>query len=89
MNNLNNFVNGIGKLLSNLAERWADEHEYEDINEYKKVLEPKVKEFGVTIKDMVKKPFGFNFTIEGDVTEYRIIAKLRKSSIAIEVTTTA
>lgn len=89
MDNLKNFISGIGQQLSNLAERWLDEQGYEDIKEYQAVLQKAATPFGVTIKSMVKKPFGFNFTIEGDTKEYRIVAKLRRNSVAVEVSTTA
>ena len=46
-------------VYGNLIHRWSDEGEYEDINDYKKVLDPIVKRLGLTIDKMTKRPFGF------------------------------
>ena len=43
--------------LCNLKARWDDEHEYEDINEYLKVIQKNVCENAFKIN---KKPFGFS-----------------------------
>jgi hypothetical protein len=42
--------------LEMLASRWRDEHEYEDINEYQKVLQKALP--ALTIVKMTKRPFG-------------------------------
>lgn len=46
------------EMFGNLYERWLDEHEYEDINEYAKVLSDNI---GVPITQSHKRPFGFTF----------------------------
>lgn len=55
--------------FANLWERWQDEKEYEDINEYGKVLFKKLTElhpnFGVTYVGANKRPFGIRVTIDG------------------------
>lgn len=45
------------QLIANLYWRWLDEHQYEDIAEYGKVIEDKL---GFPVK-MTKRPFGFTF----------------------------
>lgn len=45
------------QLIGNLYGRWLDEREYEDINEYGKVISDKL---GFPVK-MTKRPFGFKF----------------------------
>lgn len=42
--------------IDRLAERWEDEKNCENINDYKEVIE---KEFGIKVHSMTKKPFGF------------------------------
>jgi hypothetical protein len=61
--------------MANLAERWADEHEYENIEEYRAVIFAKLPA-GFTIGRMTRRPFGFVFTIGTDA-EYRYTATAR------------
>ena len=44
--------------MANLAGRWLDESEYEDINEYGEVLDPILDSLGMTRRSMTKRPFG-------------------------------
>ena len=53
--------------LENLADRWADEREYEDINDYAKPFQEDIKAAGATFAGMSKRPFGFR-AIFGDTT---------------------
>lgn len=46
-------------LVGNLAARWDDEREYEDINDYRTVLAPFFQAAGFDIVKMSKRPFGF------------------------------
>lgn len=46
-------------VLENLYSRWLDEHEYEDIKDYGRVLAPYVAKVGGTLDKMTKRPFGF------------------------------
>lgn len=70
--NMNNNINilaskivnneAIMNTFFNLKERWLDEYEYEDINDYKKVLVDTIKKQGFDINEEnavpTKKPFG-------------------------------
>jgi len=58
---LYNDLNGI---MNNIYERWLDEKEYEDINEYAVLFQPKVEEVGGQFIGMTKKPFGFKYVLE-------------------------
>ena len=62
---ISEFWEKIGDLVGNLMCRWQDEKEYEDINDYQKVLESEMPQ-GWKIKKMTKRPFGFHFTIGTD-----------------------
>jgi len=68
------FVN----LFSTLAERWADEHEYEDIKEYAIPL----RKLGLTIVAMTKRPFGA--IVQLDDTSVHFVAKLSRRRLTIE-----
>jgi hypothetical protein len=50
------------RLICSLANRWADEHEYEDISAYQEAIQEKLPE-GFTIVKMTRRPFGFHFSI--------------------------
>jgi len=57
-----------------LADRWADEHKYEDINDYQKAVEkyiskdlPKAK-----VVKMLKRPFGFQIQIDNGILEVKL-----------------
>jgi hypothetical protein len=52
-------------LMENLYNRWQDEHEYEDFNDYVKPLQPIATECGVKIVAMKKRPFSVVFTSDG------------------------
>ena len=57
-------------LVTNLFVRWGHEKEYEDIKDYGEIFRPKVEEIGGTFVKMLKRPFGFNFQLDG--AKYRI-----------------
>ena len=59
---INAMFKGIEDLACNLAARWQDEKEFEDINDYAKVLQAKLPE-GFKLVKMTKAPFGFQFSI--------------------------
>jgi len=60
------FFNSMSTLIENLASRWQDEKQYEDIADYKKVIDKAAKKFsGVKVTEMTKRPFGFFFTLAG------------------------
>ena len=52
----------------NLYDRWLDEHEYEDINEYGKVIfnviNKNYPEYGVSFVASTKRPFGIKVKID-------------------------
>lgn len=50
--------------MANLAARWADEKDYEDINDYRLPLQNLVCAVGAKITKMNRRPFGFYFQIE-------------------------
>lgn len=45
----------VAKFICYLWERWQDEHEYEDINDYLKAIQSYIPE----ASKMMKRPFGF------------------------------
>jgi hypothetical protein len=57
----------IKPLFENLYCRWLDEREYEDIQDYRKVLQDAIDGSTVPAKitKMLKRPFGFRFVIDG------------------------
>jgi hypothetical protein len=59
---INAVYQSLENTISNLWSRWQDEKEYEDINDYKLVLEKHIPEDFKIVK-MTKRPFGFHFTI--------------------------
>jgi len=59
------FCNNAEKTMNYLYARWLDEKEYEDINDYRKPLEPIAQSCGVIITSMNKRPFGCTFTVAG------------------------
>ena len=69
------FIHAAESTLCYLVGRWADEKEYEDIEDYKKPLETIAEKFGVEIRKMVKKPFGFLFSIADE--DFQISIGLR------------
>ena len=59
-----------GRFICYLAERWHDEHEYEDIGEYLKTIQRYIPE----AYKMTKRPFGFK--AKGDDGEIHVYAKM-------------
>ncbi len=72
------FFDGIKNTAANLADRWRDEEEYEDIGDYKKVLQEVSTPFKVQVLTMTRRPFGFTFIMEGNPTRYRFTVLARK-----------
>ena len=53
--------------IANLSFRWKDEKEYEDFNEYNKVLKESLDSLkldGVKFVKAIKRPFGITFTVD-------------------------
>jgi hypothetical protein len=65
-----NFFAAAQATVDALAERWADEKDYECVDDYAPRLTPIAKRFGVTIIKMHARPFGLSFSV--DDREYRI-----------------
>ena len=57
-----------------LYNRWLDEKDYEDINDYQLPLNAIAQKFGVTILKMNKKPFGCDFTVDGKTYKISVSA---------------
>ena len=53
------------EVIFDLAMRWQDESEYEDINTYKLPLQPIAEQCGVKIEKMCKRPFGCEYSVDG------------------------
>lgn len=58
----------VGECFYNLYDRWLDEHEYEDINEYGNVIfnviNKNYPEYGVSLVASTKRPFGIKVKID-------------------------
>ncbi len=63
----------LAALMGNLMNRWCDEGQFENINDYKKVLAPHVEKVGGRITKMIKRPFGFEYELGGCL--YRMTMK--------------
>ena len=72
MQRIKNILNNeaYGKMMRNLYERWRDEYEYEDINDYAKVIIDKLTAFfpsyNIKLVKPSKRPFGVAITINGE-----------------------
>ena len=76
------FTKATGQIMANLAERWADEKEYENIEDYRKPLLSHCETHGVTITKMLKEPFGCELTADG--YSYRLTVKLTKTKALVQ-----
>jgi len=47
-----------------MAGRWEDESEYENIEDYKNILQKAATPFGIVIDKMIAQPFGFKFRVK-------------------------
>jgi len=57
--------------MENLASRWHDEHEYENINDYGNAIKSKLPKCMKFVK-MSKKPFGFSFELDKKIYSIQI-----------------
>jgi hypothetical protein len=62
----------LNKTMGYLAGRWADEKSYEDINDYRKEIDKKLRPFKVTVASMSRSPLGFTFKLDGVVYQIRM-----------------
>ncbi len=71
--------NALDDCMCNLASRWADEKEYEDIADYRDVLRRTLDDIedaaGMEITKMLKRPFGFECDFLG--AKYRVTSGSR------------
>jgi len=58
--------------MSYLAGRWRDEHEYENIDDYATPIRPKVEAIGGVFVRMVKRPFGFIYSLAGVLYQIKV-----------------
>ena len=68
--------------FANLWERWQDEKDYEDINDYAKVLAGSITKntsFQPTNVTATKRPFGIKFTTQ-DGEKYHVFCKMKNST---------
>ncbi len=65
----------VQQTLGMLWGRWQDEKQYEDINDYKTPFLEAASDYGVTIVKMNKRPFGFNFTADGQTFQLTCTSK--------------
>lgn len=65
--------NDLTDLMFNLYSRWQDEKEYENINDYAEPIKPKVEAIGGKFIRMNKRPFGFDYQLNG--VTYKILVK--------------
>ena len=76
----------VGNTFFNLYDRWRDESEYEDINEYGKVISNAIaKEFpnyNVKLIQSTKRPFGVKIKVL-DLYNIHIYAKLKGRYISL------
>lgn len=62
--------------LENGYERWLDEKDYEDINDYAILFRAKVESGGGKFRKMTKRPFGFIAEINGFDYQFYANAKM-------------
>lgn len=68
---------GLEETIVNLAGRWMDEQEYEDIHDYRAVIEEAVEELNyadVTVTKMSKRPFGVDIQVGRYLVQIRCTA---------------
>lgn len=58
----------IANMFGSLQNRWQDEQEYEDINDYAIPL----KKLGLDVVKMVKRPFAAHVRVEGVIVSFRV-----------------
>lgn len=84
MTTVHEYLNRNGRLIVNLCERWLDEHEYEDINQYGAVIQKHMPP-GFHLEAMTKCPFGFDFT-DGR-QRYRLACKVTPTQVVLNLST--
>lgn len=69
----------VGNCFFNLYDRWRDESEYEDINQYGdviiKIINDQFPQFGASLIASTKRPFGVKINLDGQ--KFHIQIKLK------------
>lgn len=87
MEEIKNIINNekIGNTFFNLYDRWRDECEFEDINEYGKVIANVIAteypSYDVKLVQSMKRPFGVKINVCG--LTFKVWVKLRGLSISL------
>lgn len=72
LNRINGMFRTVAPMVAQLAGRWLDEKDFEDINDYGNVIRGNLPE-GFTLSAMTKRPFGFKFSIGTDATYHMTV----------------
>ncbi len=59
-----NFFKAVQETVERLFDRWQDEKDYENINDYLGPMQKFATENNVSITQMIKRPFGCKFQVE-------------------------
>lgn len=57
------FYRDAEQMMTNLASRWLDEYQHEDIADYMAPLQPLAERCGVELLKMTKRPFGVRYRV--------------------------
>lgn len=72
--------------LENLASRWVNESQYEDWNDYAKIITDKFAAHGAEVKRTTKRPFGAVVAIDG-MDDIKIFLKYRGNTVRLATAT--
>ena len=77
----------VGNCFFNLYDRWRDESEYEDINQYGdviiKTINKQFPQYGATLVSSTKRPFGVKIDLDGQ--KFNIQIKLKDCYAVLSV----
>lgn len=77
----------VGNCFFNLYDRWRDESEYEDINQYGdviiKTINNQFPQFGASLVASTKRPFGVKINLDGQ--KFHIKIKLKGGYVVLSV----
>ena len=77
----------VGNCFFNLYDRWRDESEYEDINQYGdaiiKAINDQFPQFGASLIASTKRPFGVKINLDGQ--KFHIQIKLKEFYLILSV----
>ena len=78
---VNKIFDKVAPLIDSLQARWQDEHEYENWNDYVKVLRGSIQDAGGKFIRASNKPFGVTFSV---VREGKFKIVVNRNNIKIE-----